>query len=170
MRTDEKLRDKWPWDREVLKRWALIPSGIATALAAVLYPALGVQSLPLLIVPLVALPICLSFGFAGRRVRSLEDSVATEAGEHAESLMVIGAIQAPGIALMKDSELVLIPIVGKRTSIRLADIKTVREVTWLNGKKLWSKKGFLLEVPGHKRLGFAVTETIARRWRGQLAG
>ena len=85
-----------------------------------------------------------------------------------EALMVVGAIESPGVVVLKDTELILAPIVGNRHTLKMSDIDSVRETTWFNGTKLFWKKGFILGMAGSDRFGFAIPKTIAGRWANRL--
>ena len=98
----------------------------------------------------------------------LKDSVAGVPGEKAESLMVINRIQSPGMAILDDTGLTLVPLVGKTISIAFGDIEYAKETAWLPGKKLIYKKAFHLGVRPYSRLAFAVTEDVFQRWRIRL--
>jgi hypothetical protein len=108
------------------------------------------------------------YGYVGRKVRALRESLAGEEGDMAEGLARIGNIQGPAIVIMKETELVLVPMVGKRLTVPLDDIESVREAGSLYGKGFLSKRAFLVEAPQKKRLGFAVAPSVAGRWRDRL--
>jgi hypothetical protein len=77
--------------------------------------------------------------------------------------------EAPGLALLRDDRLELIPIIGSPITVALADITAINEVRWFNGKRLWFKKGYVLDVTDGQRVGVAVAEVFARRWRSRLS-
>ena len=77
--------------------------------------------------------------------------------------------QSPGLAVLHEDRLELIPIVGSPITVPLADIVAVSEVRWFNGTRLWLKKGFVLDLANGQRVGVAVAEPFARRWRARLS-
>ena len=79
-------------------------------------------------------------------------------------LLVIGMIEAPGIVVLRDDELVLANIVGKTFSIPRDEIKVFREGRMLPGKFLWGKRAFILARVNNTKLGFAVEEKLGRKW------
>jgi len=101
-------------------------------------------------------------------MQNLKASLSHEDGEKAEGLIVIGGIQSPGIVILNDRELLLVPLVGTRLSIRLNDIQSVRQGRWLPGKWVWGKKAFNLGIPAYKRVAFAVAESIGKRWAHKI--
>jgi len=102
----------------------------------------------------------------GRKVRLLRDSLSTEGGEIVESLIVIGRVQSPGVAELRENELVLAPIVGEGVSVDLGELASVRRVRFFNGKSLVWKRWLVLRAS--PPLGFAVEDTVARRWQAAL--
>ena len=79
-------------------------------------------------------------------------------------------MQSPGIAILHDAELTLVPIVGQRRTISRTDITILRRGRWLPGKYVWGKEAFILSTPQDKRLAFAVAESVGRRWARTLRG
>ena len=156
------IRDQWLWNRTPLRIFvsAIVLVSIALSIAC--------HSIWLLFISSGGLLFWLIYWPVGRKVERLYDSLSQENGEPAESLIVIGLLQSPGVCLLKDDELVLAPIVGTHTLIPLESISRIREVVWFNGSLLWWKKGFWLTVPGRERLGFAVAYRTAKRWREKL--
>lgn len=77
--------------------------------------------------------------------------------------------QSPGVAVMHEDRLELIPIVGSPISVPLADIVAIKEVRWFNGTRLFFKKGFVMDLATGQRVGVAVAEVYARRWRAKLS-
>jgi hypothetical protein len=169
MTSQNKLREKWPWNSEFLRVFTIVSVVIGIVAAGALYPLFGFNALYFLL----AVPCCLLprfiYGMVGKKVAALRDSTSVQDGEVVESLMVIGRIQSPGVAVLRGSELILSPIVGKGCTVPLGDIISVRESSWLPGKYLWGKKAFLLDTPNPTRLAFAVPESIGKRWSKKLA-
>src|SRR5260221_1349714 len=74
----------------------------------------------------------------------------------------------PGLAVLHADRLELIRIIGARIIVPLADIASVREVRWLNGGWFLWKRGFVMDLKNGQRVGVAVPEPFARRWRAVL--
>ena len=72
------------------------------------------------------------------------------------------------MVIMKETELLLVPLVGKRLTVPLEDIESVREAGNMYGKGFLWKRAFLLKAPQNKRIGFAVAPSTASRWRDRL--
>ena len=109
------------------------------------------------------------YGYVDRKVRALRESLEGEEGDMAEGLANVGSIQGPAIVIMKETELVLVPLVGKRLTVPLDDIESVREAGNIYGKGFLWKRAFLVEAPQSKRIGFAVAPSVAGRWRDRLS-
>jgi hypothetical protein len=127
---------------------------------------LAVGFLPFFLVCAFVAPI---YGYVDRKVRALRESLAGEEGSMAEGLANIGRIQGPAIVIMKETELVLVPLVGRRLTVPLDDIESVREAGNMYGKGFLWKRAFLVKAPQNKRIGFAVAPSVARRWRDRLS-
>ena len=172
MTSQGKLREKWPWHVEFLRVFVVVPTVTGVAIAAVLFPVYGPHSLWFLLAIPFGLLFRLIFGVMGAVVRAkvaaLRDSMTTHDGEAVESLLVIGHIHSPGLAILGESELVLVPIVGDTCTIPLADITAVRQGRWLPGKYVWGKWAFNLTTPRATRLAFAVPESVGKRWSARL--
>ncbi|GAG34254.1 unnamed protein product, partial [marine sediment metagenome] len=109
------------------------------------------------------------YGHVERKVRALRETLAGEEGDMAEGLVHIGSIQGPAIVIMKETELVLVLLVGKRLTVPLDDIESVREAGNMYGKGFLWKRAFLVKAPQNKRIGFSVAPSVAGRWRDRLS-
>ncbi len=164
----KKLREKWPWNKEFLQIFLIVPVLICIVLSALLLPAYGVHSLYFLLAAPCSILFRLIYGIVGKKVAALKESLPVQDGEAAESLMVIGKIQSPGIAVLRESELILVPIVGERCTIMLADIKSVREGSWLPGKYVWGKRAFIIKTSDKRHFAVAVAESVGKHWSKQI--
>jgi hypothetical protein len=167
----EVLREQWMWNREArsILLWGFIASGVI--LAALLHQlqgaiGLAVGFLPFLLVCAIVGPM---YGYVGGKVRGLRESLEGEEGDMAEALAHIGNIQGPAIVIMKEAELVLVPLVGKRLTVPFDDIESIREAGRMQGKGFLWKRAFLIKAPQSKHLGFAVAPSVAGRWRDRLS-
>lgn len=156
------IRDQWLWNRTPLRIF------VSAIVVVSIVLSVAYRSPRLLFNSIAGLGFWAIYGLVGKKVEKLHNRLSEGDGEPAESLIVIGLLQSPGVAVLKDDEIVLAPIVGKDASIPLESISRVREVTWFNGSLLWWKKGFWLTVPGRGRLGFAVAYRVGKRWCERL--
>ena len=160
----KRLRDKWPWNAEALRAILLIPSLFGIVLAAGLYPLVGVQSLWFLSAVVAGVVFRLMYGVVGKKVNKLKAEYIGDPGEVVEGLLVVGMIQAPGIAILRSDELELVPIAGNGYTIPLNELEVFKEGHMLPGKYVWGKRAFILKPNLKKRLAFAVEESIGERW------
>ncbi len=170
MKSDRPFREQWPWNDGYLRAFTLVPAVLGLGATVILFPIYGAYALWFSTVIPFGLVFRGIYGVVGSKMDALRRDVGMHDGEAFESLMVIGRVQSPGIAILDDSQLTLIPIVGKRRTIWLANVTVLREGRWLPGKYVWGKWAFILSTPQNKRLAFAVAESVGRRWARALRG
>ena len=154
MTIEDKISEKWPWNGEFLRLFLLLPSaiGITTTIATI--PFGGIHALWFLTAILAGVMFYLVYGNVGRRVDALKTKFVDSSDEIAEALIVIGKIHSPGIVVLRNNELELVPIMGKRHTISLADTKLAGEGHWLPGKYVWGKRAFTFNESVFKTIGF----------------
>ncbi len=163
-----RKRDMWLWNKDLLGPVIIISTVGALLLVAVCYFAIGLQALYFLFTGLIGPFIALIYGVVGKKVASLKESLSAEEGIKEECLSVIGGLQSPGIAILTEDTLRIVPIVGKEKSIDRASIDSIRIVRFFNGKSLVWKKWLVLSTT--PRLGFALPESTAEEWYKNLTG
>ncbi len=162
-------RDCWPWDTSYITLF-LMASGLPVSiLIPILLPWWHLKALWLFALAVPCVGFAAIYGVVGRRIRRLKAALPRPTGEVAECLMFRRPFQAPGLAVLHADRLELIPVTGSPITVVLADIVVVSEVRWFNGTRLWWKKGFVLELANGRRVGVAVAEPFARRWRARLS-
>ena len=154
--------DRWPWEPEMLAWTTRLALTLGPALALVLLPFHGLAALGGLCVTPFVLLFRVVHGVVGRRVAAL---VPVNYGHAVSALMVNGKIQAPGLASIDDTKIVLHPIIGERVEIPLDGIESNTVTSAFNGKAIPGKRAFWFQVKGGKRLGVAVSNLHAERWR-----
>ena len=103
----------WLWNSGPLRSVVIFPTVVTVVVVVACYPVMGHTALYLLFAGHVGPLIALIYGVVGRKVRSLRDSLSSEEGLAEESLIVIGNLQSPGIVILTDLTLRLVPIVGE---------------------------------------------------------
>ncbi len=164
-----RWRDLWIWDTSNVVALAMVPMVISFASTMVLLPFWGWRALLCLLFWGLGLAFAATYALVGAKVRRLKAALPRPTGEVAECLMFRRPFQAPGLAVLHEDRLELIPIVGSPITVTLADIVAVSEVRWFNGTRLWSKTGFVLELANGQRVGVAVAEPFGRCWRARLS-
>jgi tRNA A-37 threonylcarbamoyl transferase component Bud32 len=165
----KRWRDYWPWDWAYIRLYLMVSVLPAAILVQVLWHWWGHKALWFLALALAGIGFSVIYGVVGYRIRRLKAALPQPTGEVAECMMFRRPFEAPGLAVLHDDRLELIPIVGSPITVILDDIVAVSEVQWFNGRRLWWKKGFVLELAKGTRVGVAVAEAFARRWRSRLS-
>lgn len=166
----QQLRAQWPWHSTYLRLYIQVPAVIGLLLMAVFFYQLQLYGTFFLLFLPIGLLVRILYARIGDKVAVLRHCKSAQNGEVIDSLMIVGHHQSPGVAILRDSVLILIPIVGRRRKLQLADITTVSESRWLAGKYLWGKRVFKLTTQHGKTLEFAVADTTAERWSARLNG
>ena len=164
MNIEDKISEKWPWNGEFLRLFLLMPSVVGITATLSLFPLYGFYALWFLTGIPIGILLYFIYGHVGQRVGRLKLELQDKGGQMAEGLLVIGKIQSPGIVVLRDREVELIPIVGERCRLLLSDIKSVGEGHWLPGKYVWGKRVFTLDASILNPLAFAVPESIGAQW------
>ena len=170
MPNEDRLSEKWPWNGEFLRLALIVPGTGGLVATMVALPFAGLHALWFLSAIVAGFVLYAMFGVVGSKVAALERAAEGEDGECVQALVVIGKLESPGIALLHGSRLHLRPIVGAGVTINLNEVLIVREGRWLPGKFVWGKRAFNLGVPSKKRLGFAVAESVGKRWSPAIRG
>ncbi len=166
----ETLREQWLWNGDARLIFVSVLLFVGLVATAALFPSEGLAAFAIGLLPCAgsAAIVGLIYGYVGKRVRALQESLAGELGERSEALAQIGKLQSPAIAILTDNELVLVPLVGERLTVPFAEMRSVREGRHLYGKSFVWKRAFLIEAPQNARIGFAVAPSVAGRWRHRL--
>lgn len=160
----QQLRNQWPWNPSYLQLYWLLPLVMSLLLVWIFFNRFQLYaSLFLLLIPL-GLLIHTLYSSIERSVDILRHCKSAQNGEVADSMIMIGQQPSPGVAILRDTALVLIPIKGRRRKLQLADIASVQESNRLAGKLIWGKHVFYLTTHHGKSLSFAIAETIGKRW------
>lgn len=171
------LKQSWPWNRNFQRLFFLVPSLVGLLLTLFYYSTGGVYSLWFLTGIPIGLVLWRIYHAVGNRVEALLASYREDDGEVIEGLLVLGRLQSPGLAILREQELELAPIVGHKVIVPLEQVRIQKEGRMLPGKFVWGKRAFILQPVHLQRLAFAVEESVGRRWsryfnrsEGQLSG
>ena len=164
-----RWRDAWPWNWEYIQLWLVVPFVIIALAIPLCLHWWGLKALWLLALTVPPIGFAIMYAVLGHRVRQKKAALPRPTGEVAECLMFRRPFESPGLAVLHEDHLELIPVVGSPITVILADIVAVKEVRWFNGTRLWLKKGFVMDLANGQRLGVAVADVFARRWRSRLS-
>lgn len=165
-----KITEQWLWNRKLQTALFAAISLLGAMFGSVFYFVFDNKNW-LWLAPglfLIGLFFFIIYRFAGGKVTALRRSFDSSDGEIMEGLIVDELIQSPGIVVLKESEIEMQQIVGSRITVSIAEIESVRESKFFNGSLLLGKTGFWLTIPGRGRLGFAVANSVARRWSDKI--
>jgi hypothetical protein len=134
-----------------------------------LLPVFGLHAMYVWFIEVIGLLFAGIYGWVGHKVRRLKARFADSGAEVAEALIFRRPYQSPGVALLYPDRLELHRVIGEPIVAPLADIASIAEVRFFNGKRLWWKHGFELDMKDGTRLGVAVSEPFGKRWRALLS-
>ncbi len=166
-----RWRDRWIWDTSNVVLMAFVPFMVSMVGLVILFPIYGAISSLAWIPGGIGLLIAPVYGLVGWRVRKLKSQLPKSDAEMAEALIFERPKETPGLALLHADRLELfgVAVIG-RLVIPLDEIVSLSEVRWFNGRRLWWKRGFVLDLKNGRRIGVAVPEPFGRRWRAKLSG
>jgi len=164
-----RWRDRWLWDTSYVVSFTLVPLVISAMLIPPLLPLLGKRAFLIMLLEAVGLLFAAVFGWVGHLVRRLKGTLPKSDAEIAEALIFRRPLTSPGVAVLHSDRLELFRVVGEPIIVPFTDIASISEVRWFNGKMLWWKRGFELDLKNGQRVGVAVPEPFGRRWRALLS-
>ena len=166
-----RWRDRWIWDTQNATLMFFVPFLLSAIATSILVPRIGPKGWLALLPASMGVLFGLVNTLVGKSVRGLKARLPNSDAEVAEVLIFERPRQTPGIAVLHADRLELFGIAMiDRLEIQLDEIATVSEVRMFNGKLLWWKRGFVLDLKNGRRIGVAVSEPIGRRWRAKLSG
>jgi len=163
------LLDHWLWEPPMLKAFVIVATIIPLFVCCVLLLTMGAKGFLVLVFLCFAPVFGLGYGFVGKKITRIRDAIPPEAGTAIPAKLVRGNVEAAGIVTMGEESLLFHPMVGKPSSICLSEISSLREVSCFNGSVLWGKRGFWFTIPDHSRLGCAIPNSYAERFRAWLS-
>ena len=134
------FQEKWPWNKELLKYFLIIPTAAGVVLTIILYFFIGINSFWFLCSILIGLMLGFMYGYVGKKVEQLKNRFKDDEGEVVESLTVIQKYESPGIVILRKEELVVINILNRRATISLNKKKIHKLLNNINMKNFaWRK-------------------------------
>jgi hypothetical protein len=163
------MREQWPWQAGYLRLFLWVPTVFGVIATAIAWQHAGPQSLWYTSMILVGVLMRAVYAHVGRRVIELEAEFAHSGADYAQALTVINKMQAPGVVVLQEDSFLLVPILGERLELPFDQIALYKVGQWLPGKWVWGKRAFNFASELAKPLGFAVPESIGKRWAAKLA-
>ena len=166
-----RRRDRWIWDTSNVILMAFVPFMLSWMVFGLLVMFIGAKAMLAFIPGGLGLVLAAVYGLVGWRVRALKAQLPKTDAEVAEALFFERPKETPGIAVLHNDRLELFGIaVIDRLVIPLDEIAAISEVRLFNSRRLWWKRGFVLDLKNARRVGIAVPEPFGRRWRAKLSG
>lgn len=94
----------------------------------------------------------------------LKGCISARNGEVAASLLYFRNKALPGIAILRDDVIILIPVFGRRHKIFFDKFKSIKEVKKMPGKWLLGKRIFNIQFETKPSVLFAVPDSVGKRW------
>ena len=163
-----KFLEQWPWNGLFLKLYIIAPIAISLLFTGLFYTHYHLHTLIILLTIPCGLIIYLLFSPIKKQIDILLGCISAQNGETAEALLLIDQKISPGIVILRDRVIILIPINGRRRKLQLTDIKNITTNTRLANKHLVSKTVFTLETQQSRQYMFAVARSTGTRWSKKL--
>lgn len=103
-------------------------------------------------------------------IKVLQGCISAQNGEVIASLLYFKNKSVPGIAILRDDVIILIPIFGRRHKIFFDRIKIIEETDKIPGKWLFGKCVFSIEFETKATVLFAVPCSVGKRWATVFQG
>lgn len=153
---------KWIWELAVYIGLILI----AIIFSASLYVYLQV-GLPGLFILFFLIPILIfidRYQKTNKLVGVLKGCISAQNGEVVAGLLCFKNKSIPGIAILRNDVIILIPVFGRRHKIFFDKLKTIKEVNKMPGEWLLAKRVFKIEFETKPSVLFAVPGSVGKRW------
>ncbi|MFH1727951.1 MAG: hypothetical protein ABIA04_05995 [Pseudomonadota bacterium] len=153
------LYEKWMWNWEIMRLWLIIPFFLGLLLTIALYPFLGLNSLYFLFTFFGGLQVVIIYYIFGKKVEALKLRVTNKEANILESQILIGKIQTPGIIVLNENSLRLIPLWRDELLINKENLKSYKKSKWLGSKYLPFKECFVCQLSDGRYVSFGLGES-----------
>ena len=158
-----RYHDKWIWELAVY--YGLLFVALIFFAGLYLFSKFNFYALFILIVLIPVLVLLSHYQKINKLVAVLKGCISAQNGEVVASLLYFKNKSIPGIAILRDDVIILIPVFGRRHKIFFDKLKTIKEVNRMPGEWLLGKRVFLIEFEEKPSVLFAVPESAGKRWR-----
>jgi len=163
-----RLFEQWPWHPLFLKLYIFAPVTLSLLLTGFIYPYYHYYSFITLIIIPVGIFIHHLQSTIAEKIKTLLGCISAQNGQAVEALLIIDNKQSPGIVILRDTMIILIPIDGRRKKLLFTDIKNVATTYNLANTLLFSKTVFMLETQKSSQYIFAVSRSTGTQWSEKL--
>ena len=162
------LFERWPWDQQRLLTVTTLMAFVIVLMIFILFQRYGVYAL----FTLFTTPTIIIYFIKNNRIRKkvavLKSCKSAQNGEVVDSMLLFNRRPSPGVAIMRENEMVLIPIDGRRRKLQLPKVISIQSGNSLPGIFLLKKTVITLEMDNTHTLRFIVPFSTGRRWTQQL--
>jgi len=157
-----QTRNNWIWESAVYFVFIFV----AIILLATLYffPHFNFARLFILVFLVKTFIFFNRFKKINKMVRVLKGCISAQNGEVVASLLYFRNKAIPGVAILRDDVIILIPVFGRWHKIFFDKFKSIKEVKKMPGKWLLGKRIFNIEFETKPSVLFAVPDSVGKRW------
>ena len=160
--------ETWPWGKLSLKLYIVIPVLFCGLLFLLFYP-LDSIFITLSLLSLSAGIILFFKNFHIRqKINTLLNCKSAQNGTVTETLISINNKFSPGIAIVRQTVIILIPITGRRRKLQLSNICKISTSIKLQHRIFNSKTSITLETDKASQYTFIIPKSITNQWLEQL--
>lgn len=156
-----KLFEKWPWDSLLLKSYIIAPVILSPLTIYQFYSNYHYSLLILATIP-AGLFLYIHFLKINKMMDTLLQCKSAKNGEAVAARLMFNENQSPGIAILRNDVIILIPVKGRRRKLPLSGIKHIEQSTGL------SKTVITLETENSSQYTLKINHSIARKWLKKL--
>lgn len=162
-----KLLEKWPWDKQLLRLYILTPL-VFSSLLLYLFPTIVYSSLLSLLFLASGFGLYFRYSIIHKNINTLLNCKSAQNGEAIDARLFFETRSSPGIAILRDSIIILIPITGRRRKIHLSQLATVYIADNPKHKRFISKTAITMETVKSAQYTFIIPTSTAKRWLQKL--
>ncbi len=157
-----QTRNNWIWESAVYFVFIFV----VIILLATLYffPRFNFASLFILVFLVPAFIFFNHYQRISKMVGVLKGCISAQNGEVVASLLYFRNKALPGIAILREDVIILIPVFGRRHKIFFDKFKSIKETNKVPGKWLLGKRVFNIEFETKPSVLFAVPGSVGKRW------
>lgn len=163
-----QLRDQWLWEQYFLNLYIVVPALICIFFIGILYPDIDSHSFYFILFIPMGIATRYFFSNIAKKVDILMHCKSAKNGEAVAGLVIVNQKKSPGIVILRDDVIILIPVNGRRRKYKLMNIISIKKAHTLSGCFMWGKIAFFLETSGSTDITFAVPVSVGNRWYTQL--
>jgi hypothetical protein len=157
-----QTRNNWIWESAIY--FAFIFVAIILLASLYFFPQFNFASLFILVFLIPTFIFFNHYQKINKMIGVLKGCISAQNGEVVASLLYFRNKAIPGIAILRDNVIILIPIFGRRHKIFFDKFKSVKEVNKMPGKWLLDKHVFNIEFETKPPVLFAVPDSVGKRW------